>query len=96
MLLKKLPQRITVPNTSDLPLMHEVLGIISKYGYGMIYFGKSGASFYKKTDVKDGYIPIDKYFFFSRKETMMLIDVLKKLDEANKKVNNYILQLSRL
>lgn len=86
-----------MPNIADLPLATEVGKLLAKYGYGMTYFGGSGVGLYKKNELtKNGDVPVDCWYFFSKREFAMLYSILQQLEESDRKLNNYIAHLSRI
>ena len=96
MLTRKVPQKVKVSNIADLPQATEVGKLLDKYGYGMTSFSSSGVGLYKKSELKNGDIPVDCWYFFSKREFSIFYDALKRADEAEKKVINYVKHLNNI
>jgi hypothetical protein len=96
MLTRRVPKKVSVPNIADLPLATEIGKLLAKYGYGMTSFGSAGVGLYKKSALKDGDVPVDCWYFFSKREFAIFYEVLKQLEESDRKLNNYIKHLSTI
>jgi hypothetical protein len=84
----------------DMSEYNNIRTILNKHCYSIAYYGKDGINFYKITDAKydiikeDGemrkepMIPISSYYSFSRKEFVVFIDALNRLDDTERKLNN--------
>jgi len=96
MLTRKVPQKVSVPKLSDLSIATEVGRLLAKYGYGMTSFGSPGVGIYKKSELKDGSVPVDCWYFFSKREFALFYEVLTRLSESDTKLHNHIKHLTRL
>lgn len=87
----------TIDNGIDLVEYNSIRTSLNKRGYGITYFGKDGVNFYRissikpdKGDANKTIIPITNFYSFSKKEFIIFLDVIERLEETEEKLSRYI------
>lgn len=74
----------------------EVCELLNRHGYYPTRFGKdlynkTSIEFYNKDDVvQDNNVPVHKYFKMNSRELFVFLEVLQKLDAAERKMSRYV------
>lgn len=87
MIFVSVPSKVKIANLSHLQDYKEVMALFQRHGLGISEFGDELISFYEIGKCMNNEVPIDSFFRMSRREFSILVSVVKKLDEAEKKAN---------
>src|ERR1700689_4318805 len=94
---RQVPKKIRVQCKADLPMANKTIALLGKYGYGCTSFNSNGVGVYRKRELdSNGDIPVDAWLFYSRREFLVLYETLERLEEAEKKLWNYIQYLPKM
>lgn len=82
-----LPRKARVDNKSNLKHFCEILSLLNRHGFSISYFSDKIISFYDSRNYKaiDSSVPITSFFKMSKKEFIIFLDVVKRLDFLIKK-----------
>ena len=94
---RRAPKKIHIQHKADLPVANKTVALLGKHGFGCTSFSSNGVGVYRKNELdSNGDIPVDAWLFYSRREFCVFYEVLEKLEEAEKKLWNYIQYLPKM
>lgn len=99
MIYVTLPKKFRVENLNQLESCNSIVELFKRHGLGIAYFGSEGVSFFdtSKRVVEKGaeLVPISSFFKMSKKEFLIFVDVVKRLDASERRANELIKFASR-
>lgn len=91
-----IPKKMRVDTKSNLEDCNKIQELFNRHGFGISHFGPRGVVFYdKKYRVKNS-VPIDSIFNMNKKEFIIFVNIMNRLDESKKKMSEYIKFVSKL
>ncbi len=93
MMYINIPSRVRVDNISDIPSYEEIQGLLNKHGLGIARFNDTGVCFYDKTKCVKSQVPITAMYSVSKKEFLLFLEIVRRLDASERKVLNLVKQM---
>lgn len=94
MIYVSLPKKFKIENLNQLESCNSVVELFKRHGLGIAYFGSEGVSFYdtSKRIVENGVesVPISSFYKMSKKEFLIFVNVVRRLDASERKANELI------
>lgn len=78
------PRKVRIDDMSRIVEYNEIQDLFNRNGFSIAHFSSRGVSFYDSSELVERHVPIDNFFFMSKKEFVMFVSVLKQLDLATK------------
>jgi hypothetical protein len=85
-----LPRKSRVDSKANLTSFYEVLTLFKRHGLGIAHFGSSHVAFYDNTHCKENTVPVSSYFNMTKKEFLIFVDIVNRLDKAEKKMTDCV------
>lgn len=87
------PEKLQIDDNKDIKEHYLIKSLMLSYGYVLTYIGTTGVVFHLKKDeqIMDDkkYIPLSSHYRFSKKNFAVFLESIKRLDEAEKKLEKF-------
>lgn len=91
------PRLLRVQKKSDIPEATRVGELLSKHGYKMTAFSFNGVGFFRKSAQDDGgEVPHDAWYFLTKKEFRLFLEILTKLSDTQDKLDRYVAHMNKV
>jgi hypothetical protein len=88
----RVPFEVRIADGENKEECNKLCSLLSKHGYKMSYFAHDEITFFVMSEVsEEGFVPIDARYCMSRREFAAFLCVIRKLDAAETKVNQLML-----
>jgi hypothetical protein len=95
MVFVKVPEHINYEDGVNRIEFKIIQSLFTKYNYKFSYFGHDTATFFDCTGIDSrGYVSGASRYCMDRRELAAFIQVLKKLEESEKRANELVMQLA--
>jgi hypothetical protein len=84
MIYVSVPKKVRIDNIANIKQYVEVIALFARHGLGIAHFSNRGASFYNVRDCNKNYVPIDAFYKMDKKQFVVFVEMVKRLDEAEK------------
>lgn len=90
MMYRTVPRKTRIDSKSDLASYREIQALFSRHGYGIAHFSHRGVEFYDARQCVKQTVPITSYFMVNKKEFLLFVDIVKRLDESEQKMQRLV------
>lgn len=92
MMYISVPEKTRIKNKCDLHSFHNIIALFAKHEFGIAEYSNNGARVYRKPKIgfKADAVPITSVFNLSKKDFLLMIELIRRLDDATNKRDKYL------